>query len=323
MSYGSSRLIYLPTYPVRPSLAKKEEEEKERERGVGREPQKKEKKKKATHFLPQRPTMANEQINVPSLILVLVFSGLVLRYLFSTPGGGNQAAAAGDRGGSQSGAGARRVGGGGPVSREREAAVARIQQMFPQVDRRTVLWDLQRNGGNLTATTDRILAGRLETVSFFFFPFFFFSLLLFTCCFDKALLNKTKQNTAAAYYLPASPTSHAAALGRRDGDHTLPRSRRCRRHRGAAGPYHEIQPPRQGRGVVGRGCCRRRQQRQGRQGLELEPRREAGAAAEEAGRHDPRGQEEDGGQDGRREGCRQQLRRISRPAWLMSFLSAP
>jgi len=38
--------------------------------------------------------------------------------------------------------------------------VERIQQMFPQVGRRLIMWDLQRNGGNIAATTERILSGR-------------------------------------------------------------------------------------------------------------------------------------------------------------------
>jgi len=44
--------------------------------------------------------------------------------------------------------------------RAREADVERIQQMFPQVSRRNIMWDLQRNGGNVVATTERILSGR-------------------------------------------------------------------------------------------------------------------------------------------------------------------
>ena len=51
--------------------------------------------------------------------------------------------------------------------RSREVAVERIQQMFPQADRRSILWDLQRNGGSIQTTTERILAGRLDTVSTF------------------------------------------------------------------------------------------------------------------------------------------------------------
>ncbi|RYP46834.1 hypothetical protein DL769_011364 [Monosporascus sp. CRB-8-3] len=90
--------------------------------------------------------MENEQISLPSLIIIAVLGAVIIRYLFFSPAEPTQqprdAASA---------------------SRAREAAVERIQQMFPQVDRRTVLWDLQRNGGNIAATTDRILAGRLET----------------------------------------------------------------------------------------------------------------------------------------------------------------
>lgn len=38
--------------------------------------------------------------------------------------------------------------------------------MFPQVGRREIQWDLQRNGGSPAATTERILSGRgLEVVS--------------------------------------------------------------------------------------------------------------------------------------------------------------
>ncbi|TLS26908.1 hypothetical protein PpBr36_04655 [Pyricularia pennisetigena] len=107
-------------------------------------------------------TMANDEINVPSLVLVLVVSGLIIRYLFfSAPVDGTVTDA--------SGSGRAAAGRGGDL-RTREAAVERIQQMFPQVDRRMILWDLQRTGGNLTATTDRILAGRLETPPVTFQP---------------------------------------------------------------------------------------------------------------------------------------------------------
>ncbi|KND93173.1 Coupling of ubiquitin conjugation to ER degradation protein 1 [Tolypocladium ophioglossoides CBS 100239] len=90
--------------------------------------------------------MANEQISLPYLAVILVVSGLIIRYLFFS---------------------------GPPVPRSarppeaflrsREVAVERIQQMFPQAERRSILWDLQRNGGNIQNTTERILAGRLET----------------------------------------------------------------------------------------------------------------------------------------------------------------
>lgn len=38
--------------------------------------------------------------------------------------------------------------------------------MFPQVGRREIIWDLQRNGWSVAATTERILGGRgLDVVS--------------------------------------------------------------------------------------------------------------------------------------------------------------
>lgn len=91
--------------------------------------------------------MADDQISLPYLLAILVVSGLIIRYLF--------------------------FGGPSPPQpirspeaflRSREIAVERIQQMFPQADRRSILWDLQRNGGNIQSTTERILAGRLDTV---------------------------------------------------------------------------------------------------------------------------------------------------------------
>ena len=105
--------------------------------------------------------MANDQINVPSLIVILVLSGLIVRYLFfSTPAQQQQQQPRDSL----------------AQMRQREAGVERIQQMFPQVDRRTILWDLQRNGGNIAATTERILAGRMETVRFLSNPLFQVSL---------------------------------------------------------------------------------------------------------------------------------------------------
>lgn len=102
----------------------------------------------------------DQHINLPSLVAILVISGIVLRYFFFSP---NSAAGAGSS--SSSAAGGRQRD--GPQARAaREAAAERIQQMFPQVDRRTALWDLQRTGGNVAATAERVLAGRLETVSF-------------------------------------------------------------------------------------------------------------------------------------------------------------
>ena len=97
-----------------------------------------------------RGIMENEQISLPSLILVAILGLLIVRYLFFS---------------SPAVPAARQPQDAASASRAREAVVERVQQMFPQVDRRTILWDLQRNGGNIASTTERILAGRLETVS--------------------------------------------------------------------------------------------------------------------------------------------------------------
>ncbi|KAG5981107.1 hypothetical protein E4U55_003295 [Claviceps digitariae] len=97
--------------------------------------------------------MANEQISLPYLAGIVLLCGLLLRYLFFS--------------GAQRSVPARSP---EDVRRAREAAVERIQQMFPQTDRRSVLWDLQRNGGNMQSTTERILAGRLETPPITFQP---------------------------------------------------------------------------------------------------------------------------------------------------------
>ncbi|PFH56895.1 hypothetical protein XA68_15809 [Ophiocordyceps unilateralis] len=98
--------------------------------------------------------MANDQISLPYLAAILLVSGLMIRYLFF------------------SGPPVRRLATTSPEAamRSREAAVERIQQMFPQTERRSILWDLQRNGGSIQSTTERILAGRLETPPVSFQP---------------------------------------------------------------------------------------------------------------------------------------------------------
>ncbi|OAL72898.1 nuclear condensin complex subunit smc2 [Trichophyton violaceum] len=89
-------------------------------------------------------------INIPSLLTFAVVSFFVFRWFFSS------------RSGSQDGSNA-------PGGRNRAQAVDPVQldhlaQMFPQLTRRELMWDLQRNGGSVAATTERILTGRgLET----------------------------------------------------------------------------------------------------------------------------------------------------------------
>jgi len=95
--------------------------------------------------------MADQTINLPQLLIILVLGVLAIRYFFfssSTTSSQNRSTTSANN------------------IRAREADVERIQQMFPQVSRRSIMWDLQRNGGNVVATTERILSGRgLEVVS--------------------------------------------------------------------------------------------------------------------------------------------------------------
>lgn len=93
--------------------------------------------------------MAEQSINIPQVIVFAVVAFLVYRWYSSKP------AANGTR----------------PVAsrsvRINPAQIDTIAQMFPQLSRRDIAWDLQRNGGNAAATTERVLSGRsLESVSF-------------------------------------------------------------------------------------------------------------------------------------------------------------
>lgn len=93
---------------------------------------------------------AEPSLNIPSLLTLAVVSFFVLRWFLSsrtsTENGGLR---------EQLQPRGRRVD---------PAQVEQISQMFPQLNRREIMWDLHRNGGSVTATTERILTGRgLET----------------------------------------------------------------------------------------------------------------------------------------------------------------
>ncbi|KAE8450574.1 hypothetical protein EG329_006305 [Mollisiaceae sp. DMI_Dod_QoI] len=89
--------------------------------------------------------MEEQTISLPQLLILILLAGLAIRYFFfsSSPTSSQ----------TRSATSANNI-------RAREADVERIQQMFPQVSRRNIMWDLQRNGGNVVATTERILSGR-------------------------------------------------------------------------------------------------------------------------------------------------------------------
>ncbi|KAL3466360.1 putative AMFR protein [Aspergillus heterothallicus] len=83
-------------------------------------------------------------LNIPSLLTLAVVSFFVIRWFFKRDG---ESGTPGFRGRAR----------GNVVD---PAQVEQISQMFPQLSTRDIMWDLQRNGGNVAATTERILTGR-------------------------------------------------------------------------------------------------------------------------------------------------------------------
>ena len=88
-------------------------------------------------------------INIPQLIAVAIVGFLALRWFLNKPSNSSPHSSSSSR------------------SANRGIDVAKVDQvsaMFPQLDRRHIAWDLQRNGGNVAATTERVLSPRgLET----------------------------------------------------------------------------------------------------------------------------------------------------------------
>ncbi|KAF2145198.1 uncharacterized protein K452DRAFT_324924 [Aplosporella prunicola CBS 121167] len=82
-------------------------------------------------------------LNIPQLLVLAVVSFLVFRWYNSSSSSPARASASRNAG-----------------PRVNPAAVEQIVQMFPQLDRRHIAWDLQRNGSNVAGTTERILSGR-------------------------------------------------------------------------------------------------------------------------------------------------------------------
>lgn len=90
--------------------------------------------------------MAEQTLNLPSLFIVLVIIVVSIRYFFFAPS--NSTRIASDR------------------NTANPEHIEQIAQMFPQLSRRDIQWDLQRNGGSVQATTERVLSGRgLERVN--------------------------------------------------------------------------------------------------------------------------------------------------------------
>ena len=94
--------------------------------------------------MPHRSTHPDEEasLSLPSLAFVAVLGFIVYRYFISSR--------------STSSSSSSRTNG----LRFTATQVEQISQMFPQLNRRDIMWDLHRNRGSVAATTERILGGR-------------------------------------------------------------------------------------------------------------------------------------------------------------------
>lgn len=93
--------------------------------------------------------MSDQQqtLSVPSLLLLAAFAAITIRYFFFTKPSTSSLRT-------------------NPRAAN-PADVEQIATMFPQIGRREIIWDLQRNGGSVNATTERILGrGSLDTVGY-------------------------------------------------------------------------------------------------------------------------------------------------------------
>src|ERR1700712_6149534 len=93
------------------------------------------------------PSTTQTTLNLPQIAVLLLVGFLAVRWIFSSNASPTQ---------QHPGRAASR--GAGP--RVNPAHVETVAQMFPQLSRRDIMWDLQRNGGNVQVTTERLLNGR-------------------------------------------------------------------------------------------------------------------------------------------------------------------
>ncbi|KAI9877286.1 MAG: hypothetical protein M1830_004326 [Pleopsidium flavum] len=91
--------------------------------------------------------MAEQTLNIPQLLAVILVGFLIIRWFFYSS---STSTSTNPRPQDSRNAG----------RRADPRQVDQIAQMFPQVGRREIQWDLQRNGGSPAATTERILSGR-------------------------------------------------------------------------------------------------------------------------------------------------------------------
>ena len=139
-------------------------------------------------------------LSLPSLAFVAVLTIFAIRWFWSSRGSGSGANSF-PNGGSRSSSALLRAGGG--AANINPEHVEQISQMFPQLSRRDIMWDLRRNGGSVTATTERILQGReLERVSTFLFQGLQFESLLLRGCFGITHYSALVLETASGALLP-------------------------------------------------------------------------------------------------------------------------
>jgi coupling of ubiquitin conjugation to ER degradation protein 1 len=94
--------------------------------------------------------MTEQTLNIKNMLIVVVLTALAVRWFMSKPANNAARPVAASRSG----------------PRVSPAQIDQVASMFPQLDRRAVAWDLSRNGGNVSATTEKVLSGRaLDTVS--------------------------------------------------------------------------------------------------------------------------------------------------------------
>ncbi|KAF2489512.1 putative AMFR protein [Lophium mytilinum] len=94
--------------------------------------------------------MAEQTVNIPQTLVFVILFILALRWYFSRPTPG-ATPPTGTRGVAPTLNRGVRI---NPVQ------VETVAQMFPDANRRSIMWDLQRNGGNVTATVERLVEGR-------------------------------------------------------------------------------------------------------------------------------------------------------------------
>jgi len=84
-------------------------------------------------------------INIPQLLAVALVGFLAIRWFLNKPPTSSSSASSSSNSRSNAVDGAK---------------IEQVSAMFPQLDQRQIAWDLSRNGGNVAATSERILSGR-------------------------------------------------------------------------------------------------------------------------------------------------------------------